>query len=363
MTKRVARPVAPRSLGEGGQISAEPIVRGSGMSARWPVLPSVTSPMLPFFSPTPAEEDDVVVADVVPDPPNVGPVSILTIESFRGMTAQTCRDVIAALEREVGADHAERLCTMQEEFRAALSLREHYEGYSFHPSLTAIAHELAALMCAFGSLPIPKERFPQVRVQSTEEFLRIFGTPCDMYYTCHPSNTITVHANSMRSDGDFPQTFYEELGEELGHFLRTEIGKEVGLPKQLPEGIHGWVRSWLVEEFYGYMGRRILQEAIRGDPLESTLFPSGQCEPFIALPELRRIRAELRSWFSRTRWSLAVRRERRARRKDLLTHARGYQFAQQVDMDCITDWHAFFALPEQDVRRRFFREDPDYSDL
>ncbi|MBI2523620.1 hypothetical protein HYW11_00155 [Candidatus Peregrinibacteria bacterium] len=48
---------------------------------------------------------------------------------------------------------------------------------------------------------------------------------------------------------------------------------------------------------------------------------------------------------------------------DLLTHARGYQFAQQVDMDCITDWHAFFALPEQDVRRRFFREDPDYSDL
>lgn len=335
------------------------------------LLPSFTFQMLPFFPPLPAEEDDFVVAEVVPDPPNVGPVSILTIESFRGLMAQACRDVIAMLEQGIhianalpyGADQAEELRAMQEEFRAALSLREHYEEYSFHPSLTVITHKIATAMCAFGSLPIPPEHFPNVRVGSAEEFLRIFGTPCEMYYTSHPSNTITVHAKDVRSDGNFPPTFYEGLGEELGHFLRAEIRREAGLSPRLPEGTRGWVGSELVEEFYGYMGRRMLQEATRGHALEAIFFPSGRCEPFIALPELRRIRTALRGWFSRARWFPSVRHERRARRKDLLTHARGYQFAQNIDMDCITDWHAFFALSEQEVRRRFFREDPDYRHL
>ena len=327
--------------------------------------------MLPFFPSPPAEEDDIVVAEVLPDPPKVGPVSIVTIESFRGLTAQACRDVIAALEQGTaltdalphGTDHAKRLSRMQEDFRAALSLRTHYEEYSFHPSLTAIAHELAAHMCTFAALPISPERFPEVRVGSAEEFLRIFGTQCNMYYSSHPSNTITVHTNNVRSDGNFPRTFYEHMGEELGHFFRAETGREVALPQSPPEDTHGWVHSELVEEFYGYMGRRMLQEAIQGDPLEKILFPSGHCERFIVLPELRHIRTALRSWFSRARWFPAVRRERRARRKGILTHARGYQFAQNVDMDRITNWHRFFSLSEQEVRHRFFRENPDYSDL
>lgn len=328
--------------------------------------------MLPLlFPPPPSEDEQIVVAEVVPDPPNVGPVSILTIESFRGITGETCRDIIAALEQGIPladtlpqqVDHITLLRAMREEFHAVLSLREHYEEYSFHPSLTAIAHELTTEMCSFAHLPIPPKRFPSVCVGSAEEFHRLFGTQCSKYYCGHPSNHITVHAKDVRDDGNFPQTFYEGLGEELGHFLRAEICREVDLPPRLPEGTHGWVRSWLVEEFYGYMGRRILQEATRGHPLEPILFPSGQCEPFIAIPELREIRKALRRWFSRVRWVPSVRRERRARRKDLLTHARGYHFAQNVDIDSVHDWHAFFSLPEWNVRKRFFREDPDYSNL
>lgn len=326
--------------------------------------------MLPLFPPLLQENDAlIVVEEPVPDPPPLGgPVSILTIERFRGLTAQNCHDVIATLNNGSpilpnGEDLTVPIRDCSAEFRVALSVREHYADYSFHPALTMIAHELATVMCTFVQVPIPPERFPTVRVGSAEEFLQLYGTPCNMNYCDHPSNSITVHAQNIRDDGNFPPTFYEGLGEELGHFLRAEIRREVGLPERLHENTNGWVNSWLVEEFYGYTGRRILQEATRGHPLEPILFPSGESESFIALPELRSIRMALRRWFSRARWFPSVRRERRSRRKDLLTHARGYHFAQNIDMTQIHDWYAFFALSEDDIRRRFFRDDPDYSNL
>lgn len=311
--------------------------------------------MLPIFPLPPPEEEDIPFAELVPlDPPSVDIVPLLTIEGFRGVTAETCREVLDTFKGNDAA-HIQEICA---EFRAALSIREHYADYSFHPTLTTMAHELAAHMCAFGALPIPPERFPTVRVGSREEFHRICGIQCDMFYVRAP-HAITVHAESVHNDGDFPPTFYEDLGEELGHFFRAEILREVGLPPLLPEGTCGWVRSCLVEEFYGYMGRRVLQEALRKHPLEQICFPSGTCETFADLQELRNIRKTIRKHHGR----LSSQRKRHVGRKEILTHARGYRFAQMVDMGRIANWHAFFALPESDVRRRFFRKDQEYRGL
>lgn len=314
--------------------------------------------MLPIFPLPPPEEEEIPFAELVPDPPPVDPVPIRTIEGFRGATTEACYEVLTALEENTAA----HLSDMRAALHAALSVRESYEDYSCHPTLTTIAHELAAHMCAFGALPIPPERFPRVRVGFPEEFLKVHGTQCLMCYDSQP-NTIMIHTENVRSDGNFPPAFYEGLGEELGHFFRAESRKEFRLPQPLSEGTRGWVNSWLTEEFYGYMGRRILQEALRGSPLEPICFPSGKCKTYTFLQTLRHIRKELRNWFNRSLLFSSFRRERRARRKSFLTHARGYSFAQMIDISRITNWHAFFALPESDVRRRFFRKDQDYSGL
>lgn len=176
--------------------------------------------MLPLFPPPLPEDEAIPVTKIILDPPTVDPVPILTIEGFRGVTAEQCREVLDV----VGGSDA-HFQEMRMELEAALSVREYYEDYSFHPTLTAITHELAAHMCAFGALPIPPERFPRVRVGFPEEFHRLFGT------------------------------------------------------------------------------------------------------------------------------------------QELLTHARSYHFAQKVAIDRITNWHAFFALPEEDVRRRFFCKDQDYRNI
>lgn len=52
-----------------------------------------------------------------------------------------------------------------------------------------------------------------------------------------------------------------------------------------------------------------------------------------------------------------------SRRTSILTHHRGYEFAAKVDMGKITDMQKLFAMPNQEVRHRFFRNDPDYGGL
>jgi len=50
-------------------------------------------------------------------------------------------------------------------------------------------------------------------------------------------------------------------------------------------------------------------------------------------------------------------------RRDNVAHQRGYEMALKIDMDKIHNWKKLFSLPNEEVRKRFFTDKPDYSGL
>lgn len=142
-----------------------------------------------------------------------------------------------------------------------------------------------------------------------------------------------------RDDGDI-------IGEEIiGHPLRSILmqyaaqrqlsgeknsfaGKlKAILGKHYPEKADFKDDDSDVSEFFGYIGRKMLEEVARpGDNLKFKKRKS------INVPESYKQH-----------------------------HDAGYQYAAQIDLSKITDFQKFFELPAEEVRARFFRKDPQYD--
>ncbi len=170
-------------------------------------------------------------------------------------------------------------------------------------------------------------------------------------------NAIGFHPEKARNG--------ETVGEEYGHYLREQAA---------PGG-----REHLTHEFFGFLSRRLFYRFLQtGDrePLRKLLFATD-AEPVLGDDDLKSTMARIHGYradLEHMYETMVLRGERRdgdaeqvaeTRRvyASELQHHRGYRFASQVDLDRIHDWPALFRLPEQEVRKRFFTDEPDYSGL
>ena len=131
----------------------------------------------------------------------------------------------------------------------------------------------------------------------------------------------------------------EVLGHELGHFFRNKIKqqeKEKPLTTREKLGrLIGYkprtgyeAEETHSDEFFGYLGTRILNEIMK----ERSLVKFGEKREPVELT-----------------------------REYILAHKRPSIFANQLDLSRIADLHQLFSLPDREVRHRFFRSDPQYN--
>lgn len=173
-------------------------------------------------------------------------------------------------------------------------------------------------------IEIPREEYPAIRIEDV---------PRSNYEAVY--NEFTLRYDQLNSG--------TSIGEELGHFLRIKLKKSGSKPTsklryylkhpfgneldRVPstdekEDIHS-------NEFFGYLGRRILQEvATEKDGLK---FDKSTKSP------------------------------KEVDRQSRLEHLRPYRFAAAVDLTKISDYRTLFTLPDKEVRSRFFRSNPQYD--
>lgn len=151
------------------------------------------------------------------------------------------------------------------------------------------------------------------------------------------------------------------LGEEMGHFYRTSF-----CPQH---------KEANTDEFFGWMGRRLLFQATKDKEGKSDFFPKG--EPEIAegvkreiientkatKKQLRELKKQLKNRDLGVDEFLEKSRPLKESRASDTHHFRGYEFASKVDINSIKDWEKFFSMPDEEVRKRFFTDNPDYSGI
>jgi hypothetical protein len=174
-------------------------------------------------------------------------------------------------------------------------------------------------------LNISRREYPSIRISQDER----------SNYE-ETGGTITLNSKDLNSG--------TMIGEEIGHYLRVKTRKLTF--KEPPSKLKYYLRHPFgneldrvpsnpeydhihTSEFFGYIGRRILQEvATKQDSLN---FVQSKRDP------------------------------KEFPRESRLTHQRPYTFAASVDLSQVQDYKAFFSLPDRVVRSRFFRSDPQYD--
>ncbi len=143
------------------------------------------------------------------------------------------------------------------------------------------------------------------------------------------------------------------LSEELAHFYRCKLG-----PKEEIEHI--------TNEFFGFLGRRLFEAAAKGSDELSGLEDNkrsvkGKKEVSEMAKEFKAMQRLLEK-ANNEELSESI-NELKTARTDMLAHQRGYDWASRIDMGRIKNWRKLFSMPNQEVRRRFFTPNPDYSGL
>ena len=167
------------------------------------------------------------------------------------------------------------------------------------------------------------------------------------------TNSITFKDASSTFDGN-------TVGEEYGHFLRTQYkAQTTGKPIDFNGEKH-------VSEFFGYLSRRLLYEA--GQQQDKDLFfpkgvdPPGQRSKVMELLKgIRKIKQEVLAKGGEHKDEALEQLD--GIRKNNLVHHRPYEYASKVDISRIKDWQKLYALPDYEVRKRFFTNKQDYSGL
>ncbi len=153
----------------------------------------------------------------------------------------------------------------------------------------------------------------------------------------------------------------KNLGEEMSHFYRSHFRPN-----------H---KEMITDEFFGWLGRRLLFEATQKKDGTSDFFPDG--EPQIDASTKRKViertketKRKLRNitkkFIERELTVKEVTDERKplveSRERDT-HHFRGYEFASKIDLSKIKNWQKLYSMPDQEVRKRFLTPNPDYSGL
>jgi len=197
-------------------------------------------------------------------------------------------------------------------------------------------------------LSIPKSKYPKIRVTGNRGEASYVGS----------TNTIEIGSERELMSGSV-------IGEEVGHYLRFALK-----PKDNDE--------ILTDEFFGYLGARIMYKIAKQKGVEKELFPLGEPDYRLSLggnkkiinqrlKNLRKGILELHSQYTsekdkgKKKEIYKKGRELTDKREDILHHYRGYEFAQGVDLDKIQDYNELYSMPDKEVRRRFFRESKLYD--
>jgi len=147
-----------------------------------------------------------------------------------------------------------------------------------------------------------------------------------------------------------------KIGEEIGHFLREKLRPD-----------HEEI---LTDEFFGWLGARALSEYTKKNG--ASKYPAFHAPKSFAVKRLKGIRREfkeLEELYGKQK-SKAKREEIEEEvrnigdeRYDILTHQRGYDFASRIDLSKIHNIKKLYSMPDKEVRKRFFRKNPDYSGI
>lgn len=205
------------------------------------------------------------------------------------------------------------------------------------------------------------------------------------------SNCITVRSVEQMLDGN-------AIGEEISHFYRAQFRpSEITLKDRIFAWFSGSEivddtivnkkngsikdkKEHLTEEFFGFLGRRMLYNAYpKNEDGVSNIFPNG--EPDVEKAFQGVSKRDVIDMTKETKTSLRQIKEvflsgaidfnkykemfqkLMGIRLELTEHYRGYEFAKKVDMSKIKNWKKLYSMRDKEVRKRFFTNNPDYSGL
>jgi len=145
------------------------------------------------------------------------------------------------------------------------------------------------------------------------------------------------------------------IAEEIAHFYRVYFG-----PDQSEEKI--------TDEFFGFLGQRLWNKVVpKLDDNDYYKILAGNEENAVSKKEALRISGIIKK---AVQFSKELKHEDdpdietlEEKRRIVLIHQRGYEYASKIDIEKIHDWKNFFSLPNDEVRRRFFTSNPDYTGL
>lgn len=232
-----------------------------------------------------------------------------------------------------------------------------------------------------------RDRLPGLKLQSIRARM---DRSADNAYFNHDTDVIGLPPSIPLSQ------LFEAIGEEIGHAARYELG---------PQSVR---QELVTHEFFGYLGRRILLQATKSTSMAGYFRRNDGALGIDEIEDVNlmyyaRTRKGERKWqWGRKLWRNArqrVRSQRLIRLKDpaaaapdpiedmdmtmwqipagkerdlaehyrtSVIHQRGYKYAAMHFTPEVMerlDVGKIFALPDQEVRRRFFRPDPDFDGL
>ena len=231
---------------------------------------------------------------------------------------------------------------------------------------------------------IPRDDYPDVELSSE----------IDGRYTRHRDEHPAEGKVIIKPAGS-KEEFLESVGEEAGHFVReyTIAEKGLGEDKKTTSEFFGYLGKRLILEKMGYKARNKMpkKEALGiarfenkkekiinkiADSYESYL-DANQKSIDVLKSRLDRSRdktereglldqvigtqkersAKSKEMYDEKENAYAA----RSKRESMLVHARGYEFADQMDLS-ETDLKELYSLEDKEVRKRFFRRDKVYHE-
>lgn len=161
------------------------------------------------------------------------------------------------------------------------------------------------------------------------------------------------------------------IAEEIGHSLRKQLG-----PKE---------EEIITQEFFGFLGRKIAYESLT---TQQRKFLRMRKPPIFGMETLKE-HFKAKKEFTRSAPTKRIgivgavmdairqisekgkpnydatqkaRDEARAKLRSYVLHYRGYKYASRVNLSNIPDLRALYSMPNREVRIRFFRQNPLYTD-
>jgi len=197
-------------------------------------------------------------------------------------------------------------------------------------------------MSKYTGADIKKEQYPEVKITTRNS---------SMYNP--DTNTLIISRKDAHS-GD-------AIGEEIGHYMRAQLRPE-----------QNYKREKITGEFFGYLGRRILNQVGPDQNLRFQL-DRGIGTKKEALTSIKQHKQKSREYEQYSsgkkndpdgiltpKYAKLRAENEKAKRREILEHYRGYEIAEQVDLNKM-NYKEVYSLPDKEVRSRFFRQDKQYD--